>query len=612
MPRSSRSGWAQAAAGIFAATALSLLVTALVLRRFEGDLLVAAVVACPLAGILFGAPLGAWFGRRAFLYPALIPPCLYAVHAAGPLDNSQFVALILMALLLTPAALVGVLLGGWLEGLPRAKGKPRLHAQVYPQVEVAFVLAFFCMLAFSGHLETLLPSQVPAPGWFTNFYAAWSFLSLGALMWWVRPIHLFISAGRQELKPLARQRASGIYRFIVILSALRALPAPLMALTSLDAGAILRTTLVSAVEGYYLAYLCILCLEPYLFSDVMPALYEGPELFKRKKGATLSIRLKLWLMVASLVIVPMLLVSASLVSHHSSLAAIWPVPVTIVIVSLCFIIGYLEVLYQSITAPLAELVRKMELVADGDFTVRTSVLSDDELGRIKGHFNEMVEGLAQRERIKDTFGKFLSVEVARRLLASGDIELGGEDIEATILFSDIRNFTSLSEAMSAKAVVSFLNSYFAHITEPIMERGGFINKFIGDAVMGVFAPQFGSRLHVDDALLAALGMRERLADFNTKGLMPAPVTFGVGIHTGPLVAGNVGTEKRMEYTLIGDTVNIASRIESENKTFNSTILISGDAYDRLSMELRGRCVFEKLENIGIRGKRKTLTLYKVL
>ncbi|MCR4295999.1 MAG: adenylate/guanylate cyclase domain-containing protein, partial [Elusimicrobia bacterium] len=402
------------------------------------------------------------------------------------------------------------------------------------------------------------------------------------------------------------------YRFIVYLSAALALPAPALALASLDAAAVARTALMSAVEGYFLAYLCILCLEPYLFSDAMPALYEGPELFRRKKGATLSIRLKLWLMVASLVIAPMLLVSATLVQHHSSLAAIWPVPVTVVVVSLCYIIGYLEVLYQSITAPLAELVRKMELVADGDFSVRTSILSDDELGRIKGHFNEMVEGLAQRERIKDTFGKFLSVEVARRLIADGDIELGGEDIEATILFSDIRGFTTLSEAMSAKAVVSFLNAYFAHITEPIMGHGGFINKFIGDAVMGVFAPQFGSKLHVDDALNAALGMRAKLAEFNAKGLMPETVSFGVGIHTGPLVAGNVGTEKRMEYTLIGDTVNIASRIEGENKALGSTILISGDAYDRLSPDLRSRTSFERHDNIRIRGKKKTLTLYRVL
>lgn len=612
MARTSRSSRTHDVIVIVIATTLSLLLSALILRRFDSDLLIASVIACPLIGLFFGVALGAYYGRLGFLYSALILPCLYLVRIAAPPNDLLFVALLLMGIVQTPAALVGVLLGGWLEGLPRAKGKPKLHAQIYPQVEIAFVLAFFCMLAFSSHLETLLPPQKSVHAWSSNFYAAWSFLSLAALLWWVRPIHLYTSAGRKDLQSLARERASGIYRFIILLSAAGVLPAAVLSLASLDAGVIARTTLVSAAEGYYLAYLCILYLEPYLFSDVMPALYEGPELYKRKKGATLSIRLKLWLMVGSLVVVPMLLVSASLVQHHKSLAAIWPVPVSIVIISLCYVIGYLEVLYQSITSPLAELVRKMELVAEGDFTVRTSVLSDDELGRIKGHFNEMVEGLAQRERIKDTFGKFLSVEVARRLLDSGDIELGGEDIEATILFSDIRSFTTLSESMSAKAVVSFLNSYFAHITEPIMERGGFINKFIGDAVMGVFAPQFGSQNHVDDALLAALGMREKLAEFNTKGLMPAPVNFGVGIHTGPLVAGNVGTEKRMEYTLIGDTVNIASRIEGENKALGSTILISGDAYDRLTPELRSKTGFEKYENIQIRGKQKTLTLYKVL
>jgi len=612
MTRQSRSSWPHVAAVIAAATALSLLVTALILRRFDSELLTAAAIACPLAGILFGAPLGAYFGRRAFLHPALILPFLYAIHSLASSNDTLTAGLFLMALLQTPAALVGVLLGGWLEGLPRTDGKAKPHSQIYQQVFFAFVLAFFCMLAFSTHLETLLPPEAPRPAWFANFYAAWSLLSLAALLWWVRPIQICLESGREDLKLLARRRTSGLYRFIVLLSAVRALPAAALALASLDAAAFARTALMSAAEGYYLAYLCILCLEPYLFSAIMPALYSGPELFKHKKGATLSIRLKLWLMVGSLVVVPMLLVSASLVQHHKSLAAIWPVPVTIVVVSLCYIIGYLEVLYQSITAPLAELVRKMELVADGDFTVRTSVLSDDELGRIKGHFNEMVEGLAQRERIKDTFGKFLSVEVARRLIDSGDIELGGEDIEATILFSDIRGFTALSETMSAKAVVGFLNAYFAHITGPIMEHGGFINKFIGDAVMGVFAPQFGSRNHVDDAVKAALEMRAKLAEFNAGGTMSEPVNFGVGIHTGPLVAGNVGTEKRMEYTLIGDTVNIASRIEGENKALGSTILISGDAYDRLSPELRSSTSFERHENIRIRGKQKTLTLYKVL
>jgi len=611
MQRSPRFGWTQTVGAIIAATVLSILITASILYRFNVDLL-PSVVTCPLIGLLFGMPLGGSLGRRALLYPFLILPSLYAVYTVFPKTEERFVAIIFMALLLFPFALIGVLLGGWLESLPRAGGRTRPHSQIYAQTLFAFILAFFCMLAFSGHLSSLLPQEADIPHWFPRFFCIWCLLYLAALLWWVRPIQLFISSGRQEFKSMARARAGGIYRFIVVLSAISTLPMLAIGLAAFDIKTTVSTLIQSIAEGYYLAYLGILCLEPYLFTDVMPALYEGTELFERKRGATLSIRLKLWLMIVSLVIVPLILVTASLVQHHQSLSAIWPVPISIVIVSLCYIIGYCEVLYQSITAPLAELVKKMELVANGDFTIRTSVLSDDELGKIKAHFNDMVAGLAQRERIKDTFGKFLSVEVARRLIESGAIELGGEDIEATIMFSDIRNFTALSETLSAKAVVSFLNSYFAHVTEPIMAHNGIINKFIGDAVMGVFAPQFGSHSHVDDALKAVLGMREKLAEFNAKGLMSEPVRFGVGIHTGPLVAGNVGTEKRMEYTLIGDTVNIASRIESENKALNSTILISSDAYDRLSPALREQTSFEKHENIHIRGKQKTLTLYKVL
>ena len=252
----------------------------------------------------------------------------------------------------------------------------------------------------------------------------------------------------------------------------------------------------------------------------------------------------------------------------------------------------------------------MERVAGGDFAVRTTVLSGDELGLIKAHFNEMAAGLAERERIRDTFGKYVSVEVAKRLVEEGGIELGGEDIEATILFSDIRGFTSMSELMPAKTLVKFLNDYFAHITVPLMDNHGIINKFIGDAVMGVFAAQFGSPNHVDDAMRAVLGMREKLAEFNAKRPVPEEVRFGIGIHTGTLVAGNVGTERRLEYTVIGDTVNIASRLESENKSQKSTVLISGETYDRMTPALREKFAFEKVSDISIRGKRKALTLYK--
>ena len=129
MQRPTKPGLSHAAVVIAAATALSLLVAALILRRFDfgDDLIVTAVVACPLVGLLFGAPLGAAFGRRAFLYPALIPAILYAVRGAAGSGDFQWASLFFMAFLMPPGAVIGVLLGGWLEGLPQAKGKPRPH-----------------------------------------------------------------------------------------------------------------------------------------------------------------------------------------------------------------------------------------------------------------------------------------------------------------------------------------------------------------------------------------------------------------------------------------------------------------------------------------------------
>lgn len=597
-----------------AAAALSLAIAAYALYLLDQagvELLVGSLVVCPLIGLVCGASFGWAMGSRAFLYPLSILPILYGAHRLLPQRHVLYgeAVIWLMALTLPIFSAAGVFLGGWLAGLPgsRPKDNPILH--IYAQTLFAFVLAFFGSAIFGAHLSSLMPARVepgPLGGSLSVLFDLSRLLYLPAMLWWVRPIHLYVSTQRPELKALARRRASGLYRFVVALSAVWAVPSLLIG------GAGFPALLRSATEAYYLAYLGILCLEPYLFTRVMPALYEGPELFERKSGATLSIRLKLWLMVGSLVVVPMLLVSATLVKHHRSLAAIWPVPLSIVIVALCYIIGYCEVLYQSITRPLAELVRKMELVAAGDFTVRTSVLSEDELGRIKAHFNDMVEGLAERERLRDTFGRYVSVEVAKQLMKSGKVSLGGESIEATILFSDIRDFTPMSEKMTPQALVGFLNSYFSYITEPIGAHHGVVNKFIGDAVMAIFAPQFGSQDHVGDAVRAALAMRRKLEEFNTKGIVPHQVRFGVGLHTGILVAGNIGTEARLEYTVIGDTVNVASRIESLNKDLDSTLLMSEDVFRGLAPELKDSLRVERCENVRVKGKERALVLYKIL
>jgi len=279
---------------------------------------------------------------------------------------------------------------------------------------------------------------------------------------------------------------------------------------------------------------------------------------------------------------------------------------------MAFLIGNMQLLFKSIQQPLDVLGDKMQRLAEGDFAIQTSVFFDDEIGRLKLNFNRMVDQLKEREELKDTFGKYVSIEIARHLIENRKVSLGGENIAATVLFSDIRNFTTMSEQMSPEEVVSMLNSYFSYITEPVMENHGVINKFIGDAVMAIFTPHLGSDNHVEDAINAALGMRQRLAELNASGRLKMPVRFGVGLNTGNLVAGNIGTEKRFEYTVIGDTVNVASRMESLSKSFDHDIILSQATVDQIPSGFAARLQLEKTDPVQIKGKSQPASVYKLL
>lgn len=263
---------------------------------------------------------------------------------------------------------------------------------------------------------------------------------------------------------------------------------------------------------------------------------------------------------------------------------------------------------KNIIVPVNKLIERMKLVARGDLKCKTSVLYMDEIGQLKGHFNSMLDGLAEREKIKDTFGRFMSVEIAEKLLSEKKVNLMGEEIEATILFSDIRDFTPLSEKLSAAELVDFLNLYFSHVVKPIHANGGVVNKFIGDAVMAVFAPIFGNAGHEEAAVRAALEMKRALDEFNALEKYPA-VKAGIGIHRGRLVAGNIGTEERMEYTFIGDNVNIASRIETETKNFQTDILMSEDVVNKINKDNFKGFDFVKLGPVVMKGKSVPLSLY---
>jgi adenylate cyclase len=247
-------------------------------------------------------------------------------------------------------------------------------------------------------------------------------------------------------------------------------------------------------------------------------------------------------------------------------------------------------------------------IRTGKYAHAEGITAKDELGTLAHTFNEMVDGLQERDRIKETFGKYVSRQVAEHVLSSKG--LGGENVQVTVLFSDIRNFTGISEKMEPKAVLDFLNMYFSGMVEAVMKHHGVVDKFIGDAIMAVYgAPD----PRADDALRAvssALEMRERLKVLNKlfreKGL--PEIRAGIGIHTGAVVAGNMGHADRREYTVIGDSVNLASRLETLTKELQTDILVSEDTY----LQVRDFVEAEPLRRITVKGRQQDVMVYRLI
>lgn len=251
--------------------------------------------------------------------------------------------------------------------------------------------------------------------------------------------------------------------------------------------------------------------------------------------------------------------------------------VMVIVVCLAFFINF--AFSNSITKPLSRLFLATEQIVNGNFNVSLKNPTSDEIGALSQAFNGMVKGLKERDKIKTAFGKFHSKEVANKLL-SGEITLGGERKQATVFFSDIRGFTSMSENMSPDEVVRMLNSYMTEMVSVIYKWNGVVDKYIGDAIMGVWGVP---ETNIDDAYNAVrccLEMREMLIEFNEKRKVAGEtqIEIGMGLHSGMVLAGNIGSEERLEYTIIGDTVNLASRIEGANKAVEGDLLISSQTY----------------------------------
>lgn len=254
-----------------------------------------------------------------------------------------------------------------------------------------------------------------------------------------------------------------------------------------------------------------------------------------------------------------------------------------------------------------ETLDKMALeINDGVYDRRAPIVSHDEIGRLSQSFNTMSEGLKERDIIKDTFGKMVDPAIRDHLLG-GNIKLGGELYHATVLFSDIRDFTTISEQLAPERIVDLLNRYFYEVTEAILEEEGLINKFIGDAVMVLFGMPIKSNDHAHRAVCAAekiIARREALNQKLKNDGFPILKT-GIGIHTGELVAGNIGSPVRMEYTAIGDTVNVAARLEASCKVMGTDIIFSAQTFHELPDKER----YHKVGNLKVRGREEAVMTY---
>ena len=264
---------------------------------------------------------------------------------------------------------------------------------------------------------------------------------------------------------------------------------------------------------------------------------------------------------------------------------------------------------KTLTRPIRSLVAATKRIQEGDFNVDITPNTNDEVGLLTGSFVEMGRGLQEREKIKDAFGKFVNRSIADMVLRD-EVHLGGQKQDVTILFSDLRNFTAQSELMQPEDVVEFLNRYFTRMVQCINEKSGIVDKFIGDAIMALWGTPVPTENDTEMAIDAALAMRKAIADFNdeNRGSALQNVQMGCGINTGPVIAGQIGSPDRMEYTVIGDTVNLASRIESLNKPFGTDILITENAYKRV----KGVYDCVPMEKIRVKGKKGIIQVYAVL
>jgi adenylate cyclase len=277
--------------------------------------------------------------------------------------------------------------------------------------------------------------------------------------------------------------------------------------------------------------------------------------------------------------------------------------------SLLLSIGAAFYVGRTIIRPIRSLETSMHRVETGDLDAVAETTADDEIGHLAAAFNRMTAGLRREAIVRDLFGQYVSPEVARMAIErQGHLE--GEIVECSVLFVDIRRFTALAEVLPPARLIGTLNRYFERMLAEVEAEGGIVNKFGGDSLLAVFGSPLNPMTdHAGRAVRAALRMREALVEFNREQAaseMPQ-LRVGFGLATGELVAGNVGSSRKLEYTVIGDPVNLAARLQELTTSLGAEILVG----DRTAELARGAATFRSLGEVEVRGRAEHVEVFAV-
>ena len=311
--------------------------------------------------------------------------------------------------------------------------------------------------------------------------------------------------------------------------------------------------------------------------------------------------------------IPDFAVAQSLDQSLAFIQAIKYVMLTIALIALVIAAGLGYIFAYSVSSPIYLLRKATRAIAEEDFSQHLDIRTRDEFRELGESFNQMSASLAEKEKIRLALDKSVSREVADHLLQQG-VHLGGETREATILFADIRDFTSLSEQLSENELLEMLNEYFTRINVCIQQYHGTIDKFIGDAVMGIFGVPVDDAQHACHAVQAAHAMCKAVALFNEEvsSKYGCEINIGIGINTGQVVSGLMGSEDRLNYTVLGDQVNIASRVEGLSKLYGAGIVVTGETRAAVisQSEQKSNVVYRRLDTVQMKGKTVGIDIFE--